>query len=187
MQVLSDMRDRIARLERRAANDVGTILINPNPIIPANHLACDGSFYSKTDYDTLYAVLGSRYGATSTTFAVPNLLGRFPLGAGQSFGVGEAGGEEEHTLIVSEIPAHSHGITDPGHSHLPGSGQEFFWTRDTGGANVVQGGATYQGDNSVVSGTANATTGITISNAGGGIAHNNMPPYLGVQFIIVAR
>jgi len=85
--------------------------------------------------------------------------------------LGDHVGEENHLLSTSEMPAHNHGITDPGHTHpqanAPAGGQVGgFLQQNTSGvlANVVP------------TPTFSNTTGITINNAGGGSAHNNMPP-----------
>jgi microcystin-dependent protein len=87
-------------------------------------LLCDGSAKSRATYAALFAAIGTNYGAGdgSTTFNVPDFRGRVPLGAGTGPGLtarnlGATGGEESHVLVAGEIPAHSHGVTDPGHTH----------------------------------------------------------------------
>lgn len=194
LKILSTMQQKIARLEAREINPVGTILINTNPVLPANHLVCDGASYSKTDYETLYSVIGTRFGGTSTNFNVPDLLGRVPVGAGRGFGVGESGGEELHTLTEGEMPIHNHSgstgsvapyINMPG--TLGGSNNRIYgdWT-GSGATNI----AVPTLVNSILnfSNPAYADShSHTISNQGRGEAHNNMPPYLVVGFIIVAR
>lgn len=102
---------------------------------PSGYLMCDGSIVSRTTYATLFAVIGTAYGAGdgSTNFGLPDLRGRVPVGkstAGSSFPtLGQSGGEETHTLSVAELAYHGHGFTgnpmgahhhntsDPGHSH----------------------------------------------------------------------
>lgn len=89
-----------------------------------------------------------------------------PFTQGDAVTVGSLGGEATHTLSVPELPAHSHGITDPGHTHnigiAPDAGVGGALPRPTPGA--FTGGY-----------MQSATTGITINNAGGGGAHNNTP------------
>lgn len=98
-----------------------------------------------------------------TTFTLPDLRGRTVLGAGQGSGLsnrvlGTRIGAETHTLSVSELPSHNHPCIAPNDS----------WSGAAGS------------DGSVVRSAVSATTGVQ----GGGGAHNNMPPSLGVNFII---
>lgn len=147
-------------------------------------------------------------GDGSTTFNVPDLRGRSPLGAGTGTAAGAtawtlgqqpasgAGGEQTHTLTSAEsgLPAHSHSINDNGHSHGPGNLNSHF-----GEMNVSQG---TQSTATVVSGqslgdaypavtggaTAGAYTGISINNnaaANASSAHNNMSPVSVVNWFIV--
>jgi len=99
---------------------------------PGGWLMCDGSAVSRTTYSALFTVAGTAYGAGdgSTTFNLPDLRSRFPLGSSSWNGSayvssgslmtrqpGQTGGEENHVLVTAELPAHNHGISDPGHTH----------------------------------------------------------------------
>jgi microcystin-dependent protein len=168
----------------------GTIKLDAGTVAPAGWLKCDGSAVSRTTYAQLFARVGTAYGAGdgSTTFNLPNLLGRFPLGAGQGTGLtnrlqGATGGEEAHVLATAELPAHNHGITDPGHSHGAPSGTGFMVqlnsssegnTTSPSGMRTTNGGAN----------TGGAGTGISTQNTGSGTAHNTMPPFAVVTYII---
>ena len=89
--------------------------------------------------------------------------------------MGNTGGAQTHTLTTTEMPSHDHGVTDPGHKHaVP------FYYSNNGSATV---GAPL-GSNAHAAYVSNSTTGITIQNTGGGGAHNNMQPYVVVNFII---
>lgn len=107
---------------------------------------------------------------TWSAFAAGRMLVGIDSGDSDFDTVEETGGAKTHTLTTGEIPAHSHAINDPGHTHSA----DVFAT-DANGANFDRsagGGA---------AGTAtinSATTGITVDNAGGGAAHNNLPPYV---------
>lgn len=115
---------------------IGTIVSFGGSEPPAGWFFCDGSELSITDYQELYDVIGTLYGAgdsafwaqvdlPATTFDLPNLQGRVPVGAGvveyfdagaqtaksEVFLIGEKGGEVEHTLTISEMPSHNHQIT----------------------------------------------------------------------------
>ncbi|MGV4328827.1 phage tail protein [Trueperella pyogenes] len=146
--------------------------------VPSGWLVCDGRVLSKSQYPALYAAIGNSYGGSAYqgTFALPNFAGRFPAGqTGARWdmaGVGKTGGEYEHKLSLNEIPSHTHRIGAPPAWGFPGLG--VYHTN-------LSSGYGWQG----ISGyddTANAQ--VVAEDAGGGAAHNNMPPYLTVNFII---
>jgi microcystin-dependent protein len=134
---------------------------------PSGYLLCDGSAVSRASFAELFAVIGTTYGAGdgSTTFNLPNLQGRVPVGfdSGQTEfdAMGETGGAKTHTLTVSEIPSHSH--TTEGVS--PGSSPNNFTGHSALGAEQ------------------NAQDS-SVGSTGGGGAHNNLQPYITLRFII---
>jgi microcystin-dependent protein len=160
----------------------GMIVPFAGSVVPAGWLPCDGSTISRTTYANLFSAIGIVWGGGdgSTTFNLPDLRGRTPIGAGQGPNLtnrtlGQTLGEETHILSKEEMPAHSHGVNDPGHQHglyfgTPGGGDNNFG--ETFSAGKVN---TY---------TASALTGISIQDAGGGAAHNNMQPSIAVGYII---
>jgi microcystin-dependent protein len=159
---------------------IGEIKMFAGVTPPANWKLCDGTVYLNTDIPLLAPVLNNAFGGVAgTSNAVPDLRSRFPIGyqAGGTLPVGTMGGEATHVLTTAEMPAHAHTITDPGHVHTivdnmaPGS---HF---DSAGGGALQ-------HDDVDQDTLSALTGITINNTGGGGSHNNMPPYLGLNFII---
>ena len=158
---------------------VGTINMYAGGVgdVPNGWLLCNGGAVSRTTYAQLFAVLDTEYGVGdgSTTFNVPDFVttNKFPRAATNDAGRGGTGGESTHTLSTAEMPAHTHGVTDPGHTH-------------GGGASAVTASAYFGVNNDVRSqaNTSSATTGISNQNTGGGGAHENKPPYLDVHFII---
>ena len=137
---------------------------------PGGWLLCDGSAVNRTTYSRLYGVIGTTYGSgdTMTTFNLPDLRGRVPLGVGSGPGLtsrslNNSGGEETHQLSISEMPNHDHSYGD---------------TYRTGNQDVIGIGESSAADQG--STTEAKTTGTT----GGGGAHNNMQPFLVLNFII---
>lgn len=149
-----------------------------------------GQAISRTTYATLFSLFSTTYGAGDglTTFNIPDLRGRIIAGkddmggsdAGRLTGggvsarttLGGSGGEAAHTLTTPEIPSHSHGVTDPGHTHSASTANGFVQTAFNGGS-----GSSGTGNQTSVSVSVSAaTTGISIQNAGGGGAHNNVQP-----------
>lgn len=159
---------------------VGTIVAYGGRIAlgaPAGWLPCDGREYLISNYSDLHAVISDIYGAAAEgKFRVPNLMGRVPVGLTPlSSELGQTGGAATHTLTASEMPAHSHGVTDNGHTHeinvvSSDSSGKFYPNADYGP--------------SLRQNTLSAKANISINNTGGGGAHNNMPPYLVVNYII---
>ena len=101
----------------------GIILEYAGPTAPQGWLICDGTNKAINEFPDLYAVLQTRYGpGTADTFALPNLVGRTVIGAGITAGIttrvlAAKGGEEEVALSINNLAAHTHTVTDPGHTH----------------------------------------------------------------------
>lgn len=112
---------------------VGSVVPYAGSSVPPGYLFCDGTPANRTTYAALFSVLGTTYGAGdgSTTFGLPDLRGRAPIGVGTGTGLtaralAATGGEEAHVETNAEVgahthtlntPAHTHGITDIAHSH----------------------------------------------------------------------
>ncbi|HEX6293193.1 MAG TPA: tail fiber protein [Herpetosiphonaceae bacterium] len=156
---------------------------------PRGWAFCNGQILSIAQNTALFALLGTTYGGNGqTTFALPDLRGRVAVSPGQGPGLpavnlGQMSGEPTHTLIITEMPAHNHTTQVTNHAFDEGFG---------GGGNSSVPTNNYW--SSVASGAPYNTTTNTAMNpgavqvvvgvAGGSQPHNNMQPYLGVNYII---
>ncbi|HSS99924.1 MAG TPA: tail fiber protein [Terriglobales bacterium] len=150
-------------------------------------LVCDGSAVSRTTYARLFSVIGISFGNGdgTTTFNLPDLRGRAPIGSGTGPGltarsVGQPLGNETHTLTVTEMPSHNHGVTDPGHTHV------IEHSNGVVGGGVMRWSGNLTGQLNPNGNTLSSTTGITINNTGGGAAFGIMDPSLVVNYYIWA-
>lgn len=164
----------------------GEIKMWPTISTPSGFLLCDGAAVSRTTYSDLFALIGTTFGVGdgSTTFNLPNFKGSIPVGldvAQSEFdSISKTGGSKTHTLTSDEIPSHTHTVNDPGHTHLT---QRYPTT--TGGSSGFTIDTSMSGtlaDNTLP--TKSNTTGITVNSTGNGSAHNNLQPYLTINFII---
>lgn len=113
---------------------------------------------------------------TWAAFAAGRVLVGLDSGQTEFDTVRETGGAKVHTLVESELPSHTHTITDPGHTHVENQN-----SATTGGLTGWGARDTSTNTSSATGySTASATTDITINAAGGGAAHNNLQPYITV-------
>ena len=159
-----DIEKAISQAEHEAISSmIGMIIPHVLSVFDALVLPCDGGVYNRVDYPLLYEAIDPIYIIDPDTFKTPNLVGRFPLGESLDFEIGSEGGEAEHALTVEELPAHSHGYESP----TINIDVESVGVPDPSGVGLPM--------------LPNLT-----DDAGGDEAHNNMPPYSVVRWVIVA-
>ena len=157
----------------------GSIVMWPTSSAPSSYLSCDGTAVSRTTYAALFAVIGTTFGIGdgSTTFNLPNYTSRMPYGAT----VGTTGGSAD-AVVVSHTHTATSTVSDPSHTHS--SGVSFATTNSGSGTGISQ--ASFSGiyqtgiaanTTGITVATTNNTTGVSGTNA-------NLPPYLGINFII---
>jgi microcystin-dependent protein len=161
---------------------VGEIRIVGFNFAPSGWATCDGQLMPISQNTALFSLLGTIYGGDGkSTFALPDLAGRAPMQWGQGPGLtsrlqGESGGSESVTLLSSEMPAHVHQLQaatqDPGDAHNVGTSTSFA---------PSTGGAVYQD-------MADTEMSVqALMPQGGNMPHQNMQPYLAMNFIIALQ
>jgi microcystin-dependent protein len=203
---------------------------------PTNWLLCNGQSVSKLFYPTLFSRIGYNYGGSGDFFNLPNLINKFPVGAGGLYSANSTGGSKDqiviahqhtataqslftgnvlpnhsHTFSGNSLPAHSHAYSDPGHAHYVlesgndnGDSASYIDSansnnpqptilqtqRSTVGINIIStsagtpSGTINSSSSGVPSGSVNTTVAISTEGASG--TNANLPPYIGVYYIIKA-
>jgi microcystin-dependent protein len=153
------------------------------PFAPKNWAFCQGQTLPVAQNQALFSLLGTTFGGDGqTTFKLPDLRSRVPVGSGQPVGgtnyvQGQVGGVESVTLTTSQMPAHSHLVTGT------------MQTAELGEPNTPKNNYLAADNNAQYgAGPANATMGSaaqgTSGNTGGNQAHDNRQPVLGLNYII---
>ena len=150
---------------------IGTIFPYSGTTTPPGYMFCDGAAISREDYALLFSIIGTRYGSGdgSTTFNLPNLKGKVPVGYDSTDSdfdtLGETGGEKTHTLTVDEMPSHNHKTK----GQKPAIAKWEYESTTAGTFAVNNSNGYLIGD---------------MDNTGGGQAHNNLQPYQVTNYII---
>ncbi len=165
---------------------VGEIRIFGFNFAPVGWALCQGQILPISQNTALFSLLGTFYGGNGTTnFALPNFQGLVPVNQGQGTGlsnynIGQSGGQATVTLATTQMPAHSHGVhclSGGGNSNTPVA---------HGFAEVVAG----RGSINLYAAAPDSTTtmnGAALTSTGGGQSHNNMAPYLCLNFCIALQ
>ena len=169
---------------------IGTIQMWPTTSAPVGYLLCAGSAISRTTYAALFAVIDTTFGAGdgSTTFNLPNYADRMPIGSGTiATSIGATGGSKDaivvshnHTATSSSTTA----ITDPGHAHEIAIASAALLGTDVNSVVGLGAGAAYSSNVKTTGITASTSTSTSINSTGSSGTNANLPPYLGINFII---
>jgi microcystin-dependent protein len=147
------------------------------PSAPRGWAFCNGDLMMISQNLALFSLLGTTYGGNgSTTFGLPNLKARTPIHMGAGHIRGERGGEQSHTLSLSEIPTHIHAVAASN-----------VFTSPPGTSNPN--GQFLGGANNVYHSPANLTpmSPAEVTTTGGSQAHQNMQPFLTLVFCIALQ
>jgi microcystin-dependent protein len=143
---------------------------------PKGWALCDGQLLPINQNQALFSLLGTTYGGDGrVNFALPDLQSRVPIHMGNGHTLGERGGEQGHTLSISEIPTHVHA--------LQGSSDTGTLVIAAGNVPATSPSQMYQApDNNLV-----AMNAASVTNVGGSQAHLNMQPFLVLNFSIALQ
>lgn len=173
---------------------IGQIVLFGGNFAPRNWAFCDGQLVAISQNSALFSILGTTYGGDGrTTFGLPDLRGRVPIGPRQGPGLtfyreGQKGGAEDVTLTQAEMPSHSHATNVQTTANMlaesrPGTASTPAGNMLAAGTNIFRPNAVAD-DVTMDSAMLQVDTTVTVNNAGGSQSHNNMQPYLAVNYII---
>jgi microcystin-dependent protein len=158
---------------------LGEIRIFSFNFAPRGWAMCNGQFLPINQNQALFSLLGTMYGGNGqTTFALPNLQGRVPNHIGQGLTQGQTAGEMSHTLSIQEMPTHLHTVSS--NQAVVGAAINATQGVPTGNFWANNGKAMY----STSSPGNSAMHPSAVTNVGGSQPHNNMQPYLVLNFCI---
>ena len=142
---------------------------------PKGWALCNGQLLPINQNQALFSLLGTTYGGDGrVNFALPNLQGNVPIHMGSGFTLGEKGGQQAHTLTISEIPTHLHfaqGVKEDGDIQIP-----------AGAFLAAAGAQPYHGATNLAAFEPSSSTSV-----GGSQAHVNMQPFLVLTFCIALQ
>lgn len=168
---------------------VAEVRIFPFNFAPKGWAFCNGQILAISQNTALFSLLGTTYGGDGkSTFALPNLQGSVPIHTGASQGpglsfyaLGEQSGAQSVTLLQSEIPAHSHGTPQAAATSGVATPANAAW------GSALKGHGSLYGMTAVDSSDKVTMSPSALSAVGGSQPHNNMPPYLALNFCIALQ
>ena len=162
---------------------IGEIRMNGYMFAPLGWLACDGSLQNISDYEVLFTLIGTTYGGDGqTTFGLPDLRGRVPIhlgndGSGNTYTLGQQGGAASVTLATSQMGTHTHAFQGSG------SNPNSLGPANAYPANMT--GGFYSTDTNPANFTPLSPNSTSV--VGGNQPHNNLMPFLCVNFVIATE
>lgn len=143
---------------------------------PKGWALCNGQLLAINQNQGLFSLLGTTYGGDGrVTFGLPNLQGRVPIHMGNGHTLGELGGQQAHTLLISEMPQHIHFANSVNVPSAAGNPSNTRMVSQSGGANLY-----------AAAPATNVMPG-ALSNTGGSQPHENMQPYTVINFSIALQ
>lgn len=159
---------------------------------PRGWAKCEGQLLPINQYSALFSLLGTMYGGDGrTTFGLPDLRGRTPVGVGRGPGLsdyrqGPGGGHEQVYLNVTNLPSHNHSAAGTMKaSFIPPTGGGSL--ANPSGANLSSSGETIYTNNATNVNMATNNVAVTVGNTGGNIPFSVVQPWCAVQFIIALQ
>jgi microcystin-dependent protein len=156
---------------------LGEIKLVPYGFEPRGWAYCDGRELPINQNQALFALLGTNFGGDGrTTFGLPDLRGRVPVGAGAAatgttYALGETGGDESVKLTVGQLPPHGHAVR-----------------ASSGAATTKKPASAWPASGGAYAATSDTTMGATmIGRSGSGKAHDNRQPYLALAYVIALQ
>lgn len=158
--------------EKMASPYIGEIRMFAGNFAPLGWAFCNGALMPISENDVLFTLIGTTYGGDGqVTFALPNLQSRVPVHVGSGFALGQSGGAESVTLTTNQIPSHSHVPQANSGAGTQGTPSAGVWAESS----LSQFGNTSP---------TLAMAATALGPAGGSQPHDNMMPFLTINFII---
>lgn len=150
---------------------VGEMRLFAGNFAPVGWMFCEGQLLPISEFETLFNLIGTTYGGDGqSTFALPDMRGRWPMHFGAGFTLAETGGVENVTLTASQIP---------NHTHQPMAASAATSADPTGNVPAQWSDSEYS-----TAGAGGTLLPTSIGQTGGSQPHDNLPPYVAVSFII---
>ena len=181
---------------------IGQIIMVGFDFAPKGWALCDGQLLPISQNQALFTLIGTQYGGNGqTTFGLPDLRGRVPVGAGHGNGltpyeVGQTGGQEQVTLTQNEMPQHTHGSSmssisvtpvyskNNGARSVPNEGDVPAVVSTGSGPSASTANAYGSNTNTENGASLNANGNVSIAPTGGSMPHENRQPYQVINWII---